>query len=363
MRFIYICMSLVISGPLFAKPMLDRPYRNLKHPLADQTTIAGRAQIFPKRSDTLSLIRLLPPVKDQAERGTCSIFSATALLEAMLIINHLAQPGVDLSEEWLQYLTTQETSEEGSESPDNFKLLRTWGQPLETSLPYSSVVWTSKRDGLPAKRCGHLKRSMALRSCLVSHRDPVLLKLNDQELLDPNSVNYDPEFKAARAEALRNRDAFLISNSQKDGIVERVTEIEESLYRGIPLTLDIDFFYGAWNYDSGTKYNIRVSPELWAQGVITYPEKGSLDRAKRDGGGHSVLVVGYDTEREVSYYVSMKDGTYKKFTRKGVYYIRNSWGTEDWGKDFEIDGVKAPGYGMILMDTAHEYGQFFRLSI
>lgn len=363
MRHIYICMLLIASIPAWARPALDKPYRNLKHPVVDQIQVANSGQIFPKRSDTASLIRLLSPAKNQAERGTCSIFSATALFEAMLMINHLAAPGVDLSEEWLQYLTTQETSEEGSESPDNFKLLREWGQPTEAALPYSIDVWKSKREGLPAKRCGHLKRGMALRSCLVSHRDPVLLKIGDEELLNPNSVNYDPEFKTARDEASRHRDAFLLSNLGRDGIVERVTEIQESLYRGVPLTLDLDFYYGAWNYDTGTKYNIRTSPELWDGGVITYPEKGSYDRAKRDGGGHSVLVVGYDTEREISYYASMKDGTYKKFTRKGVYYIRNSWGTDDWGKNFEIDGLKAPGYGMILMDTAHEYGQFFRLSI
>ena len=135
------------------------------------------------------------------------------------------------------------------------------------------------------------------------------------------------------------------------------------MYRGIPLTLDLDFFYGAWSYAGGRKYGIQASPKLWKQGVVTYPEKGSNDRAKRDGGGHSVVVVGYDTEREVSYWVKMRDGKRKKFTRRGVYYFKNSWGPTDWGRDFEIDGVKMPGYGMILMDTAHEFGQFFRLAL
>jgi hypothetical protein len=342
---------------------LDKPYRHLQHPPVDYAPMSTTDQVFPTRNDTLSLIRMQSPVKDQGYRGTCSIFSATALFEAMLVVNHLAPPEVDLSEEWLQYLTTQTTSEEGSESPDNFKLLRAWGQPSEAALPYGQMAWTSKRQGLPAKRCGHLKRSTELRSCLTSHRDPVLLKLKDQELLDPNSVNYDPEFLHARQESLRNRDAYLLLNAEKDGIVTRVSEVQELLYRGIPLTLDLDFFYGAWSYAGGRKYGIQASPTLWKQGVVTYPEKGSNDRAKRDGGGHSVVVVGYDTEREVSYWVKMRDGKRKKFTRRGVYYFKNSWGPTDWGRDFEIDGVKMPGYGMILMDNAHEFGQFFRLAL
>jgi hypothetical protein len=301
------------------------------------------------------------PVKDQASRGTCSIFSATALIESMLIVNGFMKPDVDMSEEWLQYLTTQSSPTEGSISPDNFKLLRDWGIASEANLPYGGEGWTSKASGLAAARCGHLPRGLKLRACLISHRDPDLLQMGDKELSNPNDVHYDPEFIHARQEALENRDRYLSKKSNKDGVVPTVSEIKSLLAAGIPLTLDIDFFYGAWNYEN--KKGIFTSKKAWQEGVITYPEKGSVDRGLRDSGGHSVVVVGYDDEVEVKYKVSMRDGSNKWFTRKGVYYIKNSWGTTDWGKNFTVGGRRFPGYGMILQDNAHEYGQFFHLDL
>lgn len=342
---------------------IDRPYKNLVHPINDVVRAADASS--GSRSNILETLRRQTPVKDQAYRGTCSIFSATALLESILIARGVPVEEADLSEEWLQYLTTQTTSEEGSTSPDNFVLIREYGQPYERSLPYGMETWTSKRKGLAAKRCGHLKRSWQLRACLVSHRDPALLTMKDEELLNPNFELYDPEFVNARREAFANRDSFLVSPSREDGIVEKVSQIREYLNRGEILTLDLDFYYGSWNHPGGRKWEIQASPRLWKKGVITYPEKGSNDRAysKRDGGGHSVVVVGYDDNVEVSYWVKMKSGTRKKFTRRGVYYIKNSWGATDWGRDFEINGRKYPGYGMILQDHAHDFGQFFHLSL
>jgi hypothetical protein len=59
----------------------------------------------------------------------------------------------------------------------------------------------------------------------------------------------------------------------------------------------------------------------------------------------------------------MKDGTTKKFTYKGVYYFKNSWGTSSFGRDFTIDGEKFPGYGMMVAKYAEEQGQFFQMPL
>lgn len=358
--FVFSSIFTSLSFHAFADHGPGPGYRNLTHPQVDVRPDAQGVS----RSNILEALKLQTPIKDQGYRGTCSIFSSTAMLESLMVARGLDVEDADLSEEWLQYLTTQTTAEEGSTSADNFKLLRQWGQPYERSLPYGDRAWTSKRNGLAAKRCGHLKRSWQLRACLVSHRDPALLAKRDEELLNPNDELYDPEFVDARREALAIRDAVLLAPRGDDGIILKVSEIKAHLDRGETLTLDLDFFYGAWNHKGGRKWGIQASPSLWRKGVITYPEKGSNDRAysKRDGGGHSVAVVGYDDSIEVSYWVKMKTGTRKKFTRRGVYIIKNSWGVEDWGRDFEIQGQKIPGYGMILQDHAHEFGEFYHLS-
>jgi hypothetical protein len=348
----------------WANKPLDPPYGKLEHPEIDLEW-TGAAQSSPVRSDTHRAIARHTKVKAQENRGTCSIFSATALLEALLVLDGKTDPSVDLSEEWLQYLTTLRVPEEGSTSPYNFKLLRKYGQPSEGRMPYVSTFWENKDTGLAAKRCGHLAEGKALTACLISHRDPGLIRMSDQELLNPISHLYDPEFVAARAEAFLNRGSFFGEDTKGSGIVRKVSEIHSILARGEPLTLDLWFFSGAWNYPGSAKHGIYRSEKLWRQGVVTHPEAGSVDLkyAKTHEEGHSVVVVGYDDEREVEYWMSMEDGTRKKFKRKGVYYFKNSWGSDTWSKDFSIDGTPYPGYGMILQVNAHKHGQFYRLKL
>lgn len=363
---LFFVFALLFTQLTFAgdKP-LDPPYRHLVHPIVDHRPLSRGTTDqapLPPRNDVLRVLAQQGPVKDQLYRGTCSIFSSTALVEGVLMAGGLASTAPDLSEEWLQYLTTQASPEEGSTSPDNFKLLREWGLPSEAALPYGGEAWSSKKSGLALRRCGYIPRGPRLNACLVSHRDPELLRLEDEKLLDQNSVFYDPEFVNARREALANRDSYL-GRARGGEILDHVNDVKSALARGLPLAMDLDFYLGAWSHSGGKKYGIQRSPKLWKNGVVTYPEKGSLDRiySKREPAGHSVVVVGYDDEVEVEYWVNMKDGSRRKFKRRGVYYFKNSWGTTDWAADFEVGGRKYPGYGMILQDHAHEFGQFFKL--
>lgn len=344
---------------------LDHAYKNLVHPISQIETFKSDLSDLPSASDVARVIANQTPVKSQKNRGTCSIFSGTALVESMMILTGKVGHDVDLSEEWLQYLTTLHSGEEGSSSPKNFGLLKRYGQPREAAMPYNGETWTNKNKGLAAKRCGHLTRSRALKSCLVSHRDPHLMNMSDAELLDPVASLYDPEFVQARKEALDNRSLFFAGEEEKDGIVRSVHEIHRLLAKGIPLLLDLNFFDGAWNYPGSAKKGIYRSARLWREGVVTHPEKGSKDLAlsPKAGEGHSIVVVGYDDNREVEYVMSMKDGSRKRFKRKGVYYFKNSWGSSTWGHDFKIDGVPYPGYGMILQVHAHTHGQFYRLRV
>ncbi len=363
--FLLLLVSASLSWATSNQP-LDPVYRNLIHPESDIELMGEHAPtVLPSKSDVHRLMQQQTKVKSQQNRGTCSIFSSTALLESLLIVNGKVDSSVDLSEEWLQYLTTLRVSEEGSTSPDNFRLLRKYGQPAELRMPYVGTEWLSKAEGLAAKRCGHLARGEELKACLISHRDPGLIKMTDEELLNPISQLYDPEFVTARAEALLNRGEFFPSGEEENGIVRKVSEIHELLAQGIPLTLDLSFYNGAWNYPGMAEHGIYRSEKLWKQGVVTHPEVGSVDYeySKTHEEGHSVVVVGFDNDREVEYWMSMEDGHRKKFKRKGVYYFKNSWGSSTWGKDFTIDGRPYPGYGMILQVHAHAHGQFYRLKL
>jgi hypothetical protein len=286
-------LLLLLAGSLSwaSNEPLDPGYKNLIHPEYDlQLMDSDGSQPLPSKTDIHRMIRQHTPVRNQQNRGTCSIFSATALLESLLVIHGKATGEIDLSEEWLQYLTTLKVAEEGSTSPDNFELLRKWGQPSEAAMPYVGTAWRSKSRGLANKRCGHLPRGRDLTACLISHRDPNLIKMSDAELLNPVFHLYDPEFVSARAEALLNRGGFF-SGPDQGGIVRRVSGIHQLLSAGIPLTLDLNFFNGAWNYPGIAKYGIYRSEKLWRKGVVTHPEAGSVDFkfSTREGEGQQEI--------------------------------------------------------------------------
>ncbi len=348
----------LFSQALASEAFLDAPYKQLAHPRVD---LEGRSRSnLPKKSDVLPVIAQQSEVKTQAARGSCSIFSAIALLESMLVVEEKLESAPDLSEEYLQYLIAQHATDDGSTSPANFRALHDYGAPAEEKMPYIGATWKSLSDGIARERCGHIQ-DRKLANCLTGHRDPALLLMKDEEL-----STLDADFLSARREAQENRARFFSDRGRfESGIVWGTNEIKETLSYGVPLTLDIEFYYGAWNHRLADELTIGRDLGLWEKGTVTYPERGSLDRSKSRSkpAGHSVVIVGYDDDLEIEYSLKMDDGSTKTFQRKGVYFFKNSWGTTGFGAEAVIEGKTLPGYGMISQDYANEYGQFFRLSL
>ena len=343
---------------------LDPAYKGLIHP----RTIARKKQMglldvttnLPSRSDVAALMSKQSVVKSQGARGTCSIFSATALLESMMIIREGANPAkIDLSEEWLEHLITRQRTSDGSTSNANFYAYARNGATSEQMMPYIGEDWTKVSSSLKDQRCGLAPQELLV-SCQISHYDPRLLAASDAELTNSASALYAPEFAAARSDARAFRQKYL------DGKMVNIRYMDEdeakrNLLAGIPVTLDIDFFYGAWNHRVATNLGINRNMEHWAKGIIGYPEPGSKDynHSHDEPAGHSVLLVGYDDKMVVTTTSLMEDGTERTFTYRGVYYFKNSWGTASFGVDFNVDGKSSAGYGMITQRYAHQYGQFF----
>lgn len=338
---------------------LDKPYRNLVHPEVSLLEDADERQL-PPRSDLAALLAKQTPVKHQEARGSCSIFSAAALLESMLLVEGKTAEQLDLSEEWLQYLIAQNATTDGSTSTWNFRQIHLRGMASEAKMPYIGVTWKSLSDLGARERCAHVEAHRQA-NCLTGHRDVSLVALPDEEL-----AAKDAELLGIRNEAKAFKEKFLTAQGpQESGTVHSTNEIKALLAKGIPLTLDITFFYGAWNHRLAGELGINRSLENWAQGIVGYPERGSVDaqRSWEKPAGHSVVIVGYDDEKEVEYEALMLDGTTRKFKRKGVYYMKNSWGTGGFGADLQLEGQRTPGYGMITQDYANEYGSFYRLAL
>lgn len=346
-----LIFSLLFSTQVFSQDndhsFLDAPYNHLIHPKISQFTNKAVS-----KNDIELAMSFQTPVRSQESRGTCSIFSATAFLESTLVYNESFDSEVDLSEEWLQYISVRGKSTDGSSAPSNFEAMKKHGMLTEERLPYIGIDWTKNDSELKNKRCSHLT-GITQTSCFITHFDPTFLTKKE-------SLIEDKEFVSLRAEALEFKKEYLnIPNSFY--YLTSTDEIKNRLVAGKAVVLEVDFFYGAWNHRGGEALGIERNMDHWNKGIISHPEIGSLDYEKSPTkpAGHSVLVIGFDDNIIVKKKIQMSNGTTKTFTYKGVYYIKNSWGTEGFGRDFQIDGVNYPGYGMIVQKHANEDGSFF----
>lgn len=338
---------------------LDPPYpRGIPHGVRPAKR-NGFDRAFPAKSNTIVTIQHQSPVKSQGARGTCSIFSATAMLEYYVALKAGVNPvQVDLAEEWLSYVIRAE----GSYASRNFNGFAQFGSPREERHPYIGEGWTDLTFSAKSKeRCGKVPAEL-LRTCLVGHLDPRLLSASVAQLQDNQSALYNPEFLKARDEAFDLRDRLRLQGTRVQ-IVQDEGAIKKLLSAGIPLLFEADFYYGAWNHSKADSLGIGRDMNLWSQGVVGYPEQGSIDRkvSEENPAGHSVLLVGYDDNATVTTRQKMRDGSVKEFAYKGVYYFKNSWGTGSFGARMMIDGVSAPGYGAITQKYVHEIGPVYQV--
>lgn len=366
MKLIIVLLGLM--GFYAQADYLDPPYEVFNPPINLEANISSAESVSAmnvvvRSSDTLATILKQSPVKAQGSRGTCSIFSATAYLEHHLAENEDFDTSVDLSEEWLEYLIMRQRGKEGSFSGSNFNALLTYGSPAESVWPYLGETWKSLDSPLAKARCSAYESDQySLDRCLLGHKSPWLLEKSNSELNDPRNSYYDPEFSLARNEAAFLKEDYLFPKSY-DYRLNYVSQIKNELKRKDPVILDIDFYYGAWNHRKATDMGIGRDMSHWAAGIVGYPEIGSVDVKKslESRAGHSVLLVGYDEDKVVTKTILMENGQYKTFTYRGVYYFKNSWGTDGFGASFNMDNQSFPGYGMIVMDYAHNYGSFYRI--
>ncbi len=336
---------------------LSSPFKNHNHPIKDDFS----QKSLSIRSNTLSVIKNMSQVKSQGSRGTCSIFSAAAMVEGLLAIAGFANSSIDLSEEWLEYLNIASTrsTTDGSFTSRNFRLMRSNGMAFETTLPYESENWEKMDNSLELQRCQGLVSSEKT-MCELGHFNPNFYRMSDKAISQSAGGE---RFLQAKEEALINKEKFPKFKGQYS--INSVSEIKSRLELGVPVVLDITFFYGAWNHRKADELGIGRDLNLWANGVVSYPERQSLDYklSMENRAGHSVLLVGFDNEKEVKTTVKMRDGSTKTFTYKGVYYFKNSWGTNSFGSQTMIEGESHQGYGVITQKYAHDYGSFYKLDM
>lgn len=376
-QFILLIAVSLISVSMFAdvnddsSVFLDPPYTEKHRPKVE-------FQLSEDLGSGVALIDMVEAqsvVKSQGRRGTCSIFSATALLEFHLAKLGLTDTSVDLSEQWLEYVTAGQSGMEGSWSAVNFDAYGEHGYVAENQWAYNPVSWTpysqeywdfTATEAEKAhfeKTCGSSRTTSFFEHCLIGQRRSELLYKQDADLLSEVSPYFDPEFAQIRSSAMAQIQDLTIYGSW----MSSNTEIIKALDNGEALTLDVDFFYEAWNHGKSESIGLGRNLSAWDNGEVSYPHKQSRDykvsRESANRAGHSVVIVGYDKDRIIEKTILDVNGNPLKVRTRGVYYFKNSWGQEGFGRNFKIDGKSFPGYGMISMEYAHEYGNFARMVV
>jgi hypothetical protein len=295
------------------------------------------------------VIRMQSSVKSQGSVASCSIFSAIGLLEHKLMVLEPRNRGVDLSEQWLLYTTAGQKGSVGVLSPENIAALDNYGFVTESHWQFSSLPWDDTqnrgifRSTLNSRRCSHLEGTSLINHCLIGQRDPRFLSATDEDL-----QSWDPDFLGIRQYAQNMASAVSIRSE----IVSSKETILRLLNAGEALLVDVKFYPEAWNHRRAPESGLIRDMDLWEQGIVSYPDRRTKDYAlgRNTRTGHSMVVVGYDSQKVIERQVMDANGRQILVRSVGVFYFKNSWGTDSFGKKFSVNGERFPGYGMIAMD-------------
>lgn len=286
---------------------------------------------FPVTSKIREVLAAQSPVKLQGPRNTCSMFATLSALESAF------QHKFDFSEQYQTYLVTTQLGKisgefklnnEESSIPENLAALQQWGVITESDWTYNPYRWTDAI--LPETETQ--KRTLACD--LISEEQKKKLCYLGQA---------HPDLNPFINTSIQNRNLLkLESVSLKQ--LGKVSELKSALLNQQSVAVMLKVFFGAWNLPQ--KETLGIGPidwNLFYSGHVPTPSSKDIEVSEPMNSGHAVTFVGYnDVER--------------------VYYFKNSWGTQNWGKNSVIQGnIRSPGYGSISYDYAHRYGSFYIL--
>jgi hypothetical protein len=213
----------------------------------------------------------MTPVKDQEGRGTCTFFSAIAVVEAA--IKEKMHVDVNLSEEYLSYITKKDgyyPKDEGGAAHQNLEVAihKKGGFLLERDWPYQPM-WFGEKS--PCKSFLHEDAS-APAECFLLNSPPTSIMAKKIPADNFEVYRYDTQST--------NEILSLLALKQR------------------PFTISLPFSDDGVSDDGTVIYTDEIR-----EGCVKKPSSCGL---------HSVVLTGYDLNKK-------------------VFYFKNSWG-EEWGQ-------------------------------
>ncbi len=272
------------------------------------------------------LLDVQSDVRSQGERGVCTIFTSTAMLEHLRRIDGIADP--NYSEQFLQWSQKRERSDvqraEASSIEEVMDTLSQRGTVGESLWPYEETSWLGHGN------CVGSTATMPA-ECFTNGNPPTIALSAPREKVPV-------------------------------GRYLRTTAIKDSLFTNhTAVAVGLTFVHSAWSYPPQT-FTQRAGS--WERGEVPFPtmkERANADAKPRVG--HAVLVVGWDDEYQVQALgedgLPAIDSAGKPIYERGFYIVKNSWGTDYWGSK----NPYRPGYGLISYKYVETYGSAYVLGL
>jgi C1A family cysteine protease len=263
------------------------------------------------------------PVRNQASRGVCSIFSTVGLMESLYIMEGtITEP--DFSEQFLQWSAKLEAGHfprsGGSSGRSNLDALNRFGVVTEEVHPYETSGWGTSQDA----------------ACTGDDR-PTYCYTNGEP---SDEIKNSPRYRLPRSKYVS-----VFPKSLKTYMFKNET----------PVIIGVDFMYQSWNH-GGSKFT--VNQENKKMGAVPYPSPQDKEASLEKRAGHSILIVGWDDDIEFPRLdedgTPLKDTAGNPIYEKGFYIIKNSWGTSgSWGAEHPW----GRGYGYISYNYVKDFGR------
>jgi hypothetical protein len=306
----------------------------------------------------LDLLPLQTPVRDQGQRGICSIFSTVALMEHLYLRAGARDP--DFSEQFLQWAVKSAPGAapgEASNAGVNLQVIADGGIPEEGAWPYQPRPWGAADDprcvgpelARPTVPCYTDGTPSAAARAAPRFRLPAGRFINTRSIKAHLAGRRSSTPSAAARAAPRFRlpaGRFINTRSIKAHLAGRRTAV----------AVGIDFFYQAWGHADST---LPTDAQRFDQGVVGYPNATDIAASHQHKGGHAVLIVGWDDQATAPLLGANgrplvgADG--RPLVEKGFYVVKNSWGTSDFG----TTGSHGAGYGLLSQRYVEDFGSAY----
>ena len=297
-------------------------------PSNDTLAEEGKAdERLPARFDLLSI---QSPVRNQGRRGTCTIFSTTALMESLYIQEGTVM-NPDFSEQFLQWSTKTElrrfTDGEGSNNEVNLQAISRFGVVREQDWPYETAAWGPANDPMCTG-----EEEMRPTRCFTNGEPPATALMAQRFTLPAGRwIN-------SRASSIQS---YMVNNR-------------------LPVVVSGTFFYQAWSHGGSM---LPTSAENKRRGIVQYPSAEDQTDSRMRPAGHGILLVGFDNEMRAQRVNAMGqpevDAMGQPVYDVGFYLFKNSW-NNTWATEQVPGTTEHPGgFGWISQRYVAEFMQAY----